>query len=199
MINKLIETHPLEPFLPKNAKVLMLGSFPPPLARWSEYFYYPNFTNDMWRIMGLIFFQDKDYLMDVANKQINLDKIVAFCQQQGIALNDTVYKAYRQQGNASDKFLEVIEERNIRELLDKIPACEMIITTGEKATGIACGQFALNKLPKVGECVDIDYQQRKLKLYRMPSSSRAYPMKLTKKAEIYQQALQSIFPVGCQS
>ncbi|NUF35961.1 uracil-DNA glycosylase family protein, partial [Acinetobacter oleivorans] len=24
-----IETHPLEPFLPENARLLMLGSFPP--------------------------------------------------------------------------------------------------------------------------------------------------------------------------
>ena len=51
-----IESHPFEPFLPENAKVLMLGSFPPPETRWSMKFYYPNKTNDMWRIMGLVFY-----------------------------------------------------------------------------------------------------------------------------------------------
>ena len=38
-----IERHPLQPFLPAEARVLMLGSFPPPHARWSMEFYYPNF------------------------------------------------------------------------------------------------------------------------------------------------------------
>ena len=30
----MIERHPLKPFLPENAKVLFLGSFPPPKKRW---------------------------------------------------------------------------------------------------------------------------------------------------------------------
>ena len=29
-----IERHPLQPFLPSNAQILMLGSFPPPKERW---------------------------------------------------------------------------------------------------------------------------------------------------------------------
>ena len=33
-----IETHPLPPFLPPNAKLLMLGSFPPPATRWKMNF-----------------------------------------------------------------------------------------------------------------------------------------------------------------
>jgi hypothetical protein len=37
-----IEEHPLEPFLPVNAKLLMLGSFPPQKKRWSMEFFYPN-------------------------------------------------------------------------------------------------------------------------------------------------------------
>lgn len=55
-----VEAHPLEPFLPINATVLMLGSFPPPRKRWCMDFYYPNFTNDMWRILSLVFYGVKD-------------------------------------------------------------------------------------------------------------------------------------------
>ena len=36
-----IEEHPLEPFLPANAKLLMLGSFPPQKKRWSMEFFIP--------------------------------------------------------------------------------------------------------------------------------------------------------------
>lgn len=56
----MIETHPLPPFTPPDAKLLMLGSFPPPRVRWKMDFYYPNFQNDMWRIFGLVFFADKE-------------------------------------------------------------------------------------------------------------------------------------------
>ena len=54
------ELHPLGFFLPENTRLLMLGSFPPPKARWSMDFYYPNIQNDMWRILGLIFYGNKD-------------------------------------------------------------------------------------------------------------------------------------------
>ena len=37
-----VEHHPLEPFLPENAVLLMLGSFPPQKKRWSMDFFYPN-------------------------------------------------------------------------------------------------------------------------------------------------------------
>lgn len=59
-MNNIIESHPFEPFLPEGAKILMLGTFPPAEHRWCMPFYYPNFQNDMWRIMGILFFDDKD-------------------------------------------------------------------------------------------------------------------------------------------
>ena len=53
------ELHPLEPFFPEGTKLLMLGSFPPARKRWKMEFYYPNFQNDMWRIFGLVFSENK--------------------------------------------------------------------------------------------------------------------------------------------
>ena len=52
----MIESHPFEPWLPKNAHLLMLGTFPPSPKRWCIPWYYPNFQNDMWRIFGIILF-----------------------------------------------------------------------------------------------------------------------------------------------
>ena len=62
---EIIEQHPLKPFTPQHARLLMLGSFPPARKRWSMDFFYPNFINDMWRIYGLCFFEDKDYFPNV--------------------------------------------------------------------------------------------------------------------------------------
>ncbi|OBX10539.1 DNA glycosylase, partial [Gallibacterium genomosp. 3] len=81
-----IEIHPLSPFLPPNAKMLMLGSFPPPKHRWKMNFYYPNFQNDMWRIYGLVFFDNKDYFLNEDKTAFDQPKIEQFLQEKGIAV-----------------------------------------------------------------------------------------------------------------
>ena len=103
-----IERHPLEPFLPANARLLMLGSFPPQRKRWSMDFYYPNLNNDMWRIVGLLFFGDKDHFMNDTRKAFCREQIIDFLNEKGIALFDTASSIRRLQDNASDKFLEVV-------------------------------------------------------------------------------------------
>lgn len=108
-----IEQHPLEPFLPGNARLLMLGSFPPQKKRWSMEFYYPNWNNDMWRIAGLLFFNDKDHFVDKSRKAFCKECIISFLNKKGIALFDTATAVRRLQDNASDKFLEVVQPTDI--------------------------------------------------------------------------------------
>ncbi|MBQ4009731.1 MAG: uracil-DNA glycosylase family protein, partial [Bacteroidales bacterium] len=107
------EHHPLRPFLPPNAVILFLGSFPPQKKRWCMDFFYPNFQNDMWRIWGLNMFADKDYFVIKEEKRFCYDKIVDFCTKYGFAFYDTASAVRRLQDNASDKFLEVVEETDI--------------------------------------------------------------------------------------
>ncbi|MDR0973165.1 MAG: uracil-DNA glycosylase family protein, partial [Prevotellaceae bacterium] len=99
----------------------MLGSFPPQGKRWSMDFYYPNFNNDMWRIMGLIFFHDKSYFVDASGKAFDKTKLVDFLTRKGIALYDTATAVRRLNDNASDKFLEIVEATDIRSLLRQLP------------------------------------------------------------------------------
>lgn len=179
-----IEEHPLEPFLPVNAVLLMLGSFPPQKKRWSMDFYYPNLQNDMWRIFGVIFFQDKEYFLLPGKKAFNKERIIEFLKEKGIALFDTASVIRRLQDNASDKFLEVVEPTDISLLLKQLPACKAIVTTGQKATDTIREQLDV-KEPQVGSNESFSFNERKLKLYRMPSSSRAYPLALEKKAAAY--------------
>ena len=72
------EKHPLEPFLPPHARVLMLGSFPPQRIRWSMDFFYPNLQNDMWRIMGHLFFGDRDYFLLREERRFDRERIASF-------------------------------------------------------------------------------------------------------------------------
>lgn len=179
-----IETHPLEPFFPSNARILMLGSFPPKQERWSMNFYYPNMQNDMWRIFGLIFFCDKNYFLHNTQKAFNEDKIKEFLIDKGIALSDTARSVIRLKDNASDKFLEIVEAITLPRVLTELPLCKAIVTTGQKATDTVLLQVNCIE-PKVGSSSEFTFEERIIQLYRMPSSSRAYPKPLTEKADIY--------------
>lgn len=207
-----IESHPWPPFIPDGAKVLIMGTFPPQAKRWSMDFYYPNRTNDFWKICGLLFLNDKDALLSADRKGYDIDKIRALMTEKGIALNDTVRKARRLKGNASDKFLEVVEPVPLFELLRQMPDCEAIATTGEKAAGIIA-LLTGTDVPRMGEYVtakinlsqgntpdpantDTDTAStsnvRELKIWRLPSTSRAYPLAVEKKADYYARLFRSL-------
>lgn len=183
-----VETHPLEPFLPENAQVLFLGSFPPPKARWSMEFFYPNWINDFWRIQGLIHFDDKHYFEIPQTKSFDKERIVEFCKAKGMAFFDTARKVCRLKDNADDNFLEILEPTDVLALLRQIPDCKTIVTTGGKASEELQHYFVQKDLnvnvPKVGEHICLPVHPN-LTWWRMPSTSRAYPMKLEKKAEYY--------------
>lgn len=186
-----VEQHPLLPFLPGNARLLMLGSFPPQKKRWSMDFYYPNWNNDMWRITGLVFFNDKDYFVVSGEKAFSKERLIGFLQSKGIALYDTASTVRRLQDNASDKYLEVVQPTDVSALLSQLPQCQAIVTTGEKATETLCAQFHIAR-PAVGSYTEFLHQGRPLRLYRMPSSSRAYPLSLEKKAAAYRIMYQEL-------
>ena len=184
-----VEYHPLIPFMPENAKVLFLGSFPPQRKRWCMDFYYPNFINDHWRIEGQVFFGDKNHFVNTEAKRFKIDEIVAFCQEKGLAFFDTSTAVRRLQDNASDQFLEVVKPTDIRALLQQLPHCRAIITTGEKATETICSTLGISVIPKVNTSVVIpgifNQEGGQVMLYRLPSSSRAYPLSFDKKVEAY--------------
>ncbi|MBE6243502.1 MAG: uracil-DNA glycosylase family protein [Bacteroidales bacterium] len=187
-----IEKHPLQPFLPAGARILMLGSFPPARKRWSMEFFYPNWINDMWRIWGLIFFDDKEYFVaEEADgrkvRRFDRDRCAGFAAERGIAIYDTACQVRRLKDNASDKFLEIVEATDLAALLEKIPECRAIVTTGQKATDVIVGMFGCDE-PAVGECTVCSIGSgRTVRFWRMPSSSRAYPLPLEKKAEFYRK------------
>lgn len=187
----MIETHPLRPFLPSNARLLMLGSFPPPHNRWCMEFFYPNRTNMMWEIFGAVFFDDSSRLVDAEHKTFRQEAIVELLNHRGIAIFDTASAVIRLQGNASDKFLQVVKKTDIPALLSQIPRCHDIVCTGQKSADTLCEDFGA-QTPKMGDYSTFQIAGRDMRLWRMPSSSRAYPMKLDQKAAYYRAMFHSI-------
>ena len=197
------ERHPFEPFLPEGARMLFLGSFPPQPHRWCMPFYYPNWINDFWRIMGIIHFADKDHFCIPAEKRFDEALIRRFCASEGLAFYDTACEVRRLRDNASDAFLEVVTPTDLPALLARIPLCRTLVTTGQKATEVIADTFGC-PVPPVGGCIDLAMpvggtvissastvmpgpDRASLRFWRMPSTSRAYPLPLEKKAEAYRQ------------
>lgn len=178
------ERHPLEPFLPANARILMLGSFPPKRIRWSMEFFYPNLQNDMWRIVGYLASGDKNHFLTADGKRFDKERIQAFCRERGIAMYDTAVEVIRLKDNASDNFLQIVRPVDLAALLARLPECRAIVTTGQKATETLCAITGCGQ-PPVGGCTEFVYAGRALRLYRMPSSSRAYPRSVEWKARFY--------------
>ena len=201
-----VETHPFGPVLPPDATVMMMGTFPPTADKWAMPFHYPNFYNDMWRIYGSVFFDDVDYFRVGDEKRFDPERIRAFMFERGIASCPTVNQAIRETGNASDKNLTVVTPVDLDNILPQVPKVQTLFTTGGKATEVLLNLLAeppaKSKYPKTNQSMDYPYQLQSdnnqkadvnnLTLYRLPSTSRAYPLALDKKVAAYKDFFKKI-------
>ena len=183
-----IEQHPLKPFLPAEAVMLMLGSFPPQKKRWSMEFFYPNWNNDMWRIWGYITAGDKNHFVVPGEKRFDKERIERFCRERGIAMFDTAEAVIRLKDNASDNFLQIVRPTDLASLLQQLPSCRSIVATGQKSAETLQEMIGFPSL-SIGDSYEVEYLGRRLKVWRMPSSSRAYPRSVEWKAEYYRRLL----------
>lgn len=182
-----IESHPWPPFIPDGARIMILGTFPPGSHRWSMDFYYPNRTNDFWRICGLLFMGNPDALYIKGERRFDEAAIRELMTERRIALGDTARKVRRLKGNASDKFLEILTPIPFADVLDMMPDCHTLATTGEKAASVIA-DISGTSVPKMGEMVQVEnFAGRNLDIWRMPSTSRAFPMRLEQKAGYYKR------------
>jgi G:T/U-mismatch repair DNA glycosylase len=138
-----------------------------------------------------VFFGDRNHFVDVEAKRFKIKDIVEFCEKKGIAFFDTSSAIRRLKDNASDKFLEVVESTDVPALIAHLPHLRAIVTTGEKATETICASLHIPETPKVNTFVPItdicNQDGNQLILYRLPSSSRAYPLAFDKKVDAYRR------------
>lgn len=183
-----IEYHPWPPFIPDGARILIAGTFPPGEHRRAMEFYYPNRSNDFWKAMGLIFENDVNAYYDPQSRSYDLDKIKRMLTERRIALSDTGRAVRRLRGNASDKYLEIIEPFQLYEILSAMPCCHDVATTGQKAAEVLAS-LTSTEAPAMGSFVT---SADRLRLWRMPSTSRAYPLAVDKKAAYYAAMFETI-------
>ena len=134
----------------------------------------------------VIFFWAPSLLWDKEAARFDLTAIQLFLDREGIALWDTAMAVRRLRDNASDKYLEIVESINLALLLDKHPTITSVIATGEKAASVVAAQAEID-IPATGNPVDCRVGEHDIRFWRMPSTSRAYPLSLDKKANAYRQ------------
>ena len=136
---------------------------------------------------GEVFYGDKQHFVDQKRKTFRLDDIVSHCEKYGIGFFDTATAVRRLKDNASDKYLEVVEQTDVAALVAQMPMLKAIVVTGEKAAETICQRMGIAHVPKVNSHIMLPLQ---VELYRLPSSSRAYPLAFEKKAAAYKMMFQ---------
>ena len=78
-----------------------------------------------------------------------------------------------------------------------MPDCNTVATTGEKAAAVVAS-ITGTIVPKTGEYVDTFYApaDRQLRIWRLPSTSRAYPLAPEKKAAFYRRMFDDVRNFG---
>ena len=144
--------------------------------------------------MGIVFFGDRGHFCVPGEKRFDEAAIRMFCTDAGLAFYDTATEVRRLKDNASDAFLEVVTPTEIAALLRRIPECRAIVTTGEKASTIISQTFGC-AMPSIGSYVNLvipSVAQEPITFWRMPSTSRAYPLPLEKKAKEYRKLFKGV-------
>jgi G:T/U-mismatch repair DNA glycosylase len=135
MIQK--EIHPWNWYLPSEAKILIIGTFPPTLRNWSFDFFYPNKNNYFWKIMARIAGRELQYL--TGTEAVTERKEILCLLKTGVSDMGKIIR--RKAGNSLDQNLEIVEYMNIFQLLQENPSVRKIIFTSSSGSSNAIRWF----------------------------------------------------------
>ena len=122
--------HPFEPFVSKNTKTLILGTFPgkdftdPNKENDKEDWYYGNKCNEFWELIEYALCCKENSLKTIKEKKGLLEK-------HNIGITDIIKKAKRKEDNNSDKNLYDIDPNDLNSLLDKYKDIDTIVLTSK--------------------------------------------------------------------
>ena len=122
--------HPFEPFVSKNTKTLILGTFPgkdftdPNKENDKEDWYYGNKRNEFWELIEYDLCCKENSLKTIKEKKGLLEK-------HNIGITDIIKKAKRKEDNNSDKNLYDIDPNDLNSLLDKYKDIDTIVLTSK--------------------------------------------------------------------
>jgi len=116
-------THPFEPVVFEDSKLLILGTFPS-IKSFENEFYYSHPRNQFWEILSIVF-KDK--------KPETIEEKIKFLKKHKIALWDAVCECKRKKGNSRDDNLEILKPCDIESLLKRYPNIKKVAVTSRTA------------------------------------------------------------------
>ena len=160
-------THPFDPIIDQNTRILFLGSFPS-IASFEQAFYYAHPRNAFWPIMESIF--------GVTLESNEAKKL--FCLKKGIGLWDVIGSCER--SNSSDTNLKNCIPNDFVKLLEEDLHIQVLGFTGKKSHDLFQKYFKNLEIKKV----------------LLPSTSPAHAaMKKEEKEKIYKEFLDRFLTV----
>lgn len=132
------EEHPFQACIPPNAKKLIIGSIPPqrfciqkqePNSLYPNdvNFYYGSRDNSFWDLVGEVF----NISFEKENTQSAIDQREKFLRDNSIGITDVVGKCNRLNDSAEDKNLQIIEHKELEQLLKDNPQIDTLIYTSD--------------------------------------------------------------------
>lgn len=167
--------HEFEAFIPKDAKILILGSFPSPDSRkWK--FYYMNSNNYFYRILSELF-QENFHDCSIEVKKELLTKY-------GIALYDVVTSCTII--GASDSTIRDYELIDLKKIMEEHPSIQQIFVLGFSKT-----KDLFNKIPSFHNYPEIpDYIESAIFLpSTSPMNKRYFKGKFETSYKLIKQAI----------
>jgi len=128
-------SHPFEPVVFKDSKVLILGTFPS-IKSFEDNFYYSHPKNQFWKLLSALF--EESFPTTISQKK-------QFLKKHKIALWDMVKSCSRE--NSLDSSLKNITPNDIETLLKNYPNIQAIFFTGRKAQEIFKTHFSHLDIP----------------------------------------------------
>lgn len=131
---KVKSIHPYEPFIPKGATKLIIGTMPPrrfciPGGKLYEndvLFYYGSKDNNFWNIVSNVFGAQISF----DNSKESIDQRKALLEEHGIGITDIVNSCYHVDGHSTDDKLANETFKDVMSLLKNNPDIEQLIYTG---------------------------------------------------------------------
>lgn len=127
-----IHKHPFQPFIPKNATKLIVGTLPPPrfsdgiLKQGDVDFCYGSIDGQLWRILDKIF----NLNLKFETSEFAIQQRKEFLITNNIGICDIVESCKREKIDASDIGMEHIQLRDLVYYLQKFPKIDTLLLTG---------------------------------------------------------------------
>ena len=121
----MVERHPYPPFLPDDCRCLVVGSFPP--ARLTQArlgsrdipFYYGSSVNGFWKMLGELY----------GAECTSLEQVKGLLTRLHMGITDMAEACRRREGSSRDEDLDIVEYRDLTQLLLGIPSLGTVYVT----------------------------------------------------------------------